>query len=368
MARALAARARAPAPPAPEPLDLAACAAALAGAGADVARGRVAANRAPWTATGLVARRGAPVTWLAHGDSWLLSRRGPHLGAGLQLRARTGGRAPALSATGPTHTASAPHDGPIELACLFPDELRGPEERLIGDAIPRAAFRGGFGVVVAAWPPGTDVPARLAAAARADPTGLIAREAARLAHPVRPPAGWEAHPHVPLAGLHTAHHDGIAVATRGGVEIVRTPVRAPLSDTLELRWRWRVDALPSTVAEDTLLTHDYLSIAVELDDGRDLTYHWSAALPPETHYRCPLPHWRHREWHLVVRSGADGLGEWQREARRVAPDRDRAIGGPRPREVVAVWLIATTVGQRREGRAVYADVELVDGDVAVAVR
>jgi DUF3047 family protein len=366
--RALARQVREPAPPAPEPLDLAPCGAALERAGASVARIRLDARAEPWTATGLQAARGAPVTWLAHGDTWFLTRRGIHLEAAFQLRMRTGGAPPSLLGTGPTHTVDAPDDGPVELCSLFPAELRGPEERIVYDRImPRRAFRGGFDVVVATWPPGTDVAQRLGEAAGHDPTGLCRREADRLATPVEPPPGWHRHPMLPVTGVHSAHDGVVAAHTQGEVEIIRREARAPLTPTLALRWRWRLDHLASPAAEHTLLTHDYVSVAVEFDDGRDLTYYWSAGLPPEAHYRCPLPHWREREWHLVVRSGEHGLGEWQREERLVAPDRDRAIGGAAPREVVRVWLIATTVCARGDGVAQYADIELVDGDTTVRV-
>ena len=134
-----------------------------------------------------------------------------------------------------------------------------------------------------------------------------------------------------------------------------------------MRWRWRMDRLPAKRAEDTLLTHDYMSVAVEFDDGRDLSYHWSVALPSETSYRCPLPHWRAREWHLVVRSGSAGLGEWHAEERVIARDRAGAIGGMTPREVVRVWLIVTCASGGGEARGSYADIELTDEDTAIRV-
>ena len=34
----------------------------------------------------------------------------------------------------------------------------------------------------------------------------------------------------------------------------------------------------ATVREDAFATHDYASIALEFEDGRDLTWYWSAAL------------------------------------------------------------------------------------------
>jgi hypothetical protein len=342
-------------------LDLASAAAALRQAGAHVAQVRVDARSDPWTPTGLFVEQGAAMTWLANGDSWIATRGGPHLDAGLQLRVRTGGRAPALDGTGTTFTAAAPHGGPIELCSLFPGELREAEEHVTYDRMmPRALFRGGFDVVVAAWATGTDVDARLAEAAARDATGLCRRELERVRAPVAPPAGWTPHGHVPLAGLHRERDGEIDVHSHGRVEIVCREARAPVTETLRLRWRWRMDQLPAKRAEDTLLTHDYMSVAVEFDDGRDLSYYWSVALPVEASYRCPLPHWREREWHLVVRSGSAGLGEWHAEERKLARDRALAIGGTPPREVVRVWLIVTCASAGGEARGSYADIELTD--------
>jgi hypothetical protein len=365
---AIADQLRAPARlPAPE-LDLASAAAALQRAGAEVAQVRVDARSEPWTPTGLLARQGAPITWLAHGDSWIATRRAAHLDAALQLRVRTGATGPGLDGTDATFTAAAPHDGPIELCSLYPGELRGGEGRVEYDrTMPRALFRGGFDVVVAVWPSGTDVGARLAETAQQDPTGLCHRELDRISAPIGPPSGWEPHRHVPLAGLHEEHDGEIDVHSRGRVEIVCREARAQLTDKLRLRWRWRMDQLPAGRAEDTLLTHDYMSVAVEFDDGRDLSYHWSVALPKETSYRCPLPHWRKREWHLVVRSGSAGLGKWHDEERTLAPDRAKAIGGAMPREVVRVWLIVTCVSAGGEARGSYAGIELVDGATTIRV-
>jgi hypothetical protein len=366
-ARALGAQLRGPAPPRPPVADLGACAAAVERAGARVARVRLDARRPPWTPAGLDARRGQPLTWLAHGSSWIASRRGLTLDAAFQLRARTGGAAPSLRGTGPTHTAPAPRDGAVELCSLVPAELHGPQERVVHDLVPRRLMGGGFDVVVALWPEGTDVRAALQTAAAHDPTGLCGQEAARLADPVAPPPGWTAHEHIPLAGLHRVCADGIGVRSEGRVEIICREAPVALTPDLGLRWRWRMDRLPSALAEDTLLTHDYLSVAVEFSDGRDLTYYWSSCLPVGTSYRGPLPHWRHRETHMVVRSGPDGLGTWKEEERRIAPDRDAAIGGPAPDRVERVWLIVTTVAQGGEARGAYADVRLVGSDDVIRV-
>jgi hypothetical protein len=50
-----------------------------------------------------------------------------------------------------------------------------------------------------------------------------------------------------------------------------------------------MDELMSKVREDNLITHDYLSIAVEFDTGQDITYYWSSELPVGAGFRCPIP-------------------------------------------------------------------------------
>ena len=73
--------------------------------------------------------------------------------------------------------------------------------------------------------------------------------------------------------------------------------------------------------------HDYFSIAVKFENGKDLTYMWSAAMPEGTHFVCPLPGWNEIEWHAVVRSGQTDLGKWLAEERNVLADYERVIGG-----------------------------------------
>ncbi len=69
----------------------------------------------------------------------------------------------------------------------------------------------------------------------------------------------------------------------------RDDVDLPLLPDTRLRRAWRTDQFPSGVREDTLPTHDYLSITVEFDNGQDITDFWSAELPVGTGFRCPTP-------------------------------------------------------------------------------
>jgi hypothetical protein len=119
--------------------------------------------------------------------------------------------------------------------------------------------------------------------------------------------------------------------------------------------------------EDTALTHDYLSIALEFDDGQDLTWYWSRCLPEGFSYRCPLPHWRRRETHIVARSRTADLGRWIDEERPVLADHQAAIGGSAPGRVVRAWLIAQTVPQASHAVGEFRRIELVDGDQKLRV-
>ncbi len=141
----------------------------------------------------------------------------------------------------------------------------------------------------------------------------------------------------------------------------------PFLPGTRLRWAWRMEELPSKVREDVLLTHDYLSIAVEFDNGQDITYYWSAELPEGTGFRCPIPTWTARETHVVARSGREGLGQWLREDRDVLADYEAKIGGPLPGKIVRVWLIAVSLFQHTEGKCDYADISFLTRDGAVKV-
>ena len=164
---------------------------------------------------------------------------------------------------------------------------------------------------------------------------------------------------------------GIAADATDGGGIVRRPVGGdhgvPLTPTLQLRWRWRIDELPSRLPEDTALTHDYLSVALEFDDGKDLTWQWSCALPVGFAYRCPMDYWRKVETHLVARSGTADLGRWVDEERPVLADHRVAIGGPAPARIVRAWLIAVTLHQGGRVRGEFGRIELVDGDQVTRV-
>jgi hypothetical protein len=106
---------------------------------------------------------------------------------------------------------------------------------------------------------------------------------------------------------------------------------------------------------------------LEFDDGQDLTWHWSSALPEGFAYRCPFDYWRKVETHIVVRTGPTDLGRWIDEERGVLVDHQAAIGGAVPARVVNAWLIGVSFVQGGRARAEFRNIELVDGDTVLRI-
>lgn len=150
----------------------------------------------------------------------------------------------------------------------------------------------------------------------------------------------------------------IAIHTKQDVGILIRPADVALEPATTLRWKWNVATLPSKAAEDIAAKHDYLSIAVKFDNGLDLTYMWSAELPQDKGFRCPLPGWDTRETHVVVRSGGGDLGRWLSEERNIIADYKKHIGGTVPTKITEVWLIANSIFQQGEGAARIGDISL----------
>jgi hypothetical protein len=282
---------------------------------------------------------------------------------------RIGPEGPIFNGTRDHHSFVARSEGSLEIGGQLPGQWGDPSGRVATPLTEYARVRGGFAVCILVWSgAASEGLERLARVG--DPGGMIAAERARLAAPASPPEGWRYLWFLGRSEIFTASESegrpAIACATHANVGILQRDVSLDLAPGTRLRWRWRVDELPSEIAEDAPFTHDYLSIAVEFSNGRDLTYTWSCELAPETGYWCPLPTWRDREFHVAIRSGRSGLGEWQSEERDLHADYRRFIGEPPPR-IARVWLIANSMFQRRPGRCLYAGIALAHpgGELAV---
>jgi hypothetical protein len=319
-------------------------------------------NVPPWTDAGIRVGRGEWITILASGRLVLSVDLDLWYGPRLALWGRIGERGTIFNGTRTTHSLAAEADGSLFLS-LYNGEWATPQGDL---ATPREAYAttaGALDVLVLRWK-GTaeDGLAALARTAPDDP--LLAGELERLRSPILPPKGWH---HLWFLGDTEIFRDAreqdrpaIHVDAQADVGILQTRVDMALGEQTTIDWRWRMTTLPATGPEDSPITHDYVSLAVEFDNGKDLTWYWSAGLPVGRHYTCPLPLWAARETHWVLRSGREGLGAWSDESRPIAADYRAAVGEP-PARIVGVWLIAVALFRRGRAQATFTDVRLRDG-------
>lgn len=322
------------------------------------------ARQPPWFDAGMDLETGDSITVLAAGRVYLSRLLDLWVPPSFQLWCRVGDAGPIFRGTRNTHSFVARQRGRLWLGGYFPGEWADDSGRLSTSPGDYSQASGGMSVLVLRWRPGTEW-VQLLRTRAADPAcpALVASEAARLAEPaVSPPDRWKYLWYLGPADIYRPlvlddGRAGIRCHTHGDTGILQREARMPLVPGTRLAWSWRVDQLPIDLAEDTLPSHDYLSIAAEFDDGQDITYYWSSSLPAGTAYRCPLPNWKHKETHVVARSGSADLGRWLDEERDLHADYASLIGGG-AREVVRVWLIANSLLTRGHGRCEYARISL----------
>lgn len=248
-----------------------------------------------------------------------------------------------------TNTFEARRSADLYLATQFPGQFADPTGRV---QTPLQVYDGaddGFAVLVVVWRGRSSAPLQ-EMAKLGDPFGLLGTELGRQERPPRKPEGWEFLWFLGVSDIFgEADHHGarcIHCRTRGNVGILQKDVVLPLTPDTELRWDWMISTLPSRLREDTSASHDSLSIAVEFENGRDITYHWSWELPqgygaahlagPGVPRRRPL---RHRgAWYLGVREQEPvrGLQSLHGTAARAYParvaDRERPLAALRGRD------------------------------------
>ncbi len=355
----------------------------------DTLRGRafywIPANQPPWFDTGFQLDAGDEVTVIAVGRAVLSRELDLSFHPDIQLWYRVGEAGEVFRGTRNSHTFRVQGSGRLFLGNYFPGEWA---TRTGATFVGTDAYRqmaGGLAVLVVRWS-AQALQGLKRLAALGDVESLLASEIDRLENPVKPPKGWEYLWFLGASEIFTAgaaapeHRSSIACSTHRDAAILYKDVSVPLVRDTRLRWSWKVDALPCELPENTLQNHDYLSIAVEFDNGQDLTFLWSSQLPVDTGFRCPIPTWTAREMHVVARSGSDGLRSWCTEERSLYDYYERFIGtiGPRdeghdprvvapPTRVVRVWLIANSMFRQQAGHCEYGAIELHTGADVVVV-
>lgn len=322
------------------------------------------ASEAPWRDSGIAVRAGEEVSWFAAGrvtvsaalDIWVTPKT--------QLWARIGDAGPIRSSSRDSHTLRAESDGRLSFGNYFPNDWKDTSGARREPDAAYASMKGEIWILVVRWY-GSAKDGLAALAAASDPLGVVASERARLELGDPNPSGWRHLWHLGDTEIFRASEGpngepALRCETAGDVGILQRDAAFPLRPDTQIAWRWRVDALPGLLREDTVPSHDYLSLAVEFANGLDLTYYWSRELPVGTAYWCPLPNWKHREFHVVIRSGDAGLGAWHAERRNLHDDALRYLGA-HPGDVVRVWLIAVSVFKRQLGAFSITGIRLSGG-------
>lgn len=325
-------------------------------------------HRPPWTRTGLTVRKGDRVTLLGSGRiRWSATHSG---GAKYHLWGRVPG-GEIFGCTQDTTTVVVDRSGPLEL-CIYLGAWADRSGTLATGHAPYGRERGELAVTVLHWPRGVDPADGLERLAPdlADPT-LATAERRRLLDPVVPPAGWsylldfgpgDIYRHSAVDG-----RPAIDVVCDDDAGILVKGVDVALRPGTTIEWNWRVETLPGREPENTVWTHDYLSIAAQFDTGRDLSWFWSTTLQPEDDvFDCPVRGWSARETHVPVRRGPAGLGRWRRESRDVWADHHRFMG-PAPQRISSIWLIAVSHFGHGTGRATFRDIVLRTGGERIQV-
>lgn len=345
----------------------------------------VPANEPPWFDTGLDLRAGEHITVLATGCAILPTEPNLLFYPDMQLWYRVGETGRIFRGTRQSHSFMASEPGRLYFGSYFPGEWATHTGAISVGTDAYRQMKGGLDVLVLRWavPPLEGLKRILSAG---DVGSLLASEIDRLQNAVKPPAGWEylwflgpseiygAGPPSP------AQRPSITCHTHRNAAILHKDVSVPLSPDTRLCWSWKMETLPCQQPENTLENHDYLSIAVEFDNGQDLAFFWSSQLPVDFGFRCPIPTWTARETHVVARTGSNLLGRWVDEERPLHTYYERFVGtvgkrdeahDPRvvtpPTQIVRIWLIANSMFRQQEGRCEYGAIELQTGGKIIRV-
>jgi hypothetical protein len=227
-------------------------------------------------------------------------------------------------------------------------------------------------VVVTAW----NAPASeaLAALAALPENEAVARAQAELERTLPLPAGFRSLCYLRRTNVFEAWEGdgrrGVWAHAASSAGIIKKALDLPLDPSSEITFEWRYDALHSLGPETEARHHDYSSIAVEFDNGQDITWMRSPHLETGTSFACPLEWWNTRETHLVLQGGREGLGVWQSHTRNILTDYEMAVGervATRPTRIVGVWFISVGAFGRTVPDTKYANVVVRTGGRSVEV-
>lgn len=335
----------------------------------------IPATQPPWVSSQMELNSGEEVSYFVEGRTYVSQFLDVWIHPSLQLWSKVGDNGEVFRGSRKGNSFRAENDGQLQFGNYFPNDWSDPQgNRLQSDDVYKQA-NGELCVLVIRW---TDkaLDGLKELVNVGDYQTKLQNEIERLEQGDITPVGWNYLWNIGVSEIYrdkhtklddaSEHKHTIHCHTKGDTGILQHDVDMPLTKTTEISWRWCIDQLPSSIREDSLPSHDYLSIAVEFDSGRDITYYWSSTLPVGTGYDCPLPNWAGKEYHVVVRSGNQSLGQWLQERRNLYEDHEQYMGQP-PGRIVRVWLIANSILQRGTGTCDYADIVLQNDEDNIRV-
>ena len=312
----------------------------------------LSAQQPPWLGSGIQLNTGDVISYFSEGRIYASKFLDIYVQPSIQLWCKLGDQGEVFRGTRASHSFVAQSNGELMFGNYFPNDWKDPQGKRKQDDKVYKDVSGELRVLVIRWA-GDHAESLRQLRAVGDSQGRVQSELDRIGQGDTTPPGWHYLWHLGPAEIYQSRSGETNQAcihchTNEDVGILQKGVDLPLERDTEISWRWCIDQLPSRIREDTLPSHDYLSLAVEFDNGRDITYYWSATLSEGTGYDCPLPNWQGIEYHVVVRSGDSGLGEWLQERRNLYADYEKYMGEP-PARIVKVWLIANSIFQREKG-------------------
>lgn len=352
----------------------------------------IPSNTIPWLSTGIRVEAGTHISTFATGRIWRSRLLDYFLPPQFVLYFRIGLNGRILNSTHETNTFESSTDGELYLALQFPGAFGNPEGGRVQGPLsvydPGQRDQGSIQVLIIVWREEITVPKitdslrkTIHEGVEADRLGLLAGELNRLTSDYTltidlMSSGWEDFWFIGANAIFSAEssdddHKAIRCRPDRNVGILQKSFDNPpvkFEEDTTVAWEWRIDALPSRLREDTRISHDYLSLAFEFENGRDLTYTWSWELPEGYGYWCPLAGWEDREFHVVIRTGDAKLGQWLDEKRNLWADyveyiNDSDDGVVVPKQIVRVWLIAGNRWQRHKGEMLIRKISIGDKTV-----
>ena len=327
----------------------------------------------PWMDTGMALNQGDKVTVVLNGKVWLSRTYNLSFEAPIAVWMKVAEAGPIFRAERETNTFVAQDSGSLKLKNYPGQRWTDPSGKYLGEPAPvNPDSGGGVSVALILWSKDANVAEQLQRIASKDATATwaVAELDRQKSKPRKPPADWyymwelgpsQVYAEVAPQKTNGAPSKAIDLHTHNDVAILQKDAPFELTPDTILQWKWKADKLPAKVSENSLPTHDYMSIAVEFDNGRDITFFWSHDLPVGQSFHCPLPGWDHRETHIVARSGEAELGKWISEEKNLTEHYSKAVGGTMPKRITRVWLIAVSLFQHGEGASQFGEIVLKNG-------